>query len=107
MSEFCRGIFFFYISVITVFGSRDSSVGTVSRLRVGSLENWGSIPARGKRFLSSPQYQDHPVSYTMVLGVVSPGIKRQERESPPPSVVLKNGEIILPLHKRLRGVVLN
>ena len=61
-------------------GSRDSSAGTVTRLRAEQRRDRGSIPCRGKRVVSNPQRPDgfwSPVS----TGSALPGMKRPRREA--------------------------
>jgi hypothetical protein len=58
-------------------------VGILTRLRVGHPKNWGSIPSRGKRFLSllhnvQTSSGTHPASYTVGAEVCFLGGKAAE-----------------------------
>jgi hypothetical protein len=73
----------------------------------------GFIPARGKRFPSTPQHPDQlmPTQPPMqwVLGALSQGVKwlgHEPDHSPPPSPNVKNGGAIPPLPICLHGMVL-
>jgi hypothetical protein len=70
----------------------------------GLMNGRGSIPGRGKRFLSSLQRPDRlwgpPSLLSNGYRRLSPGIKRPRREadrSPPSSAQVKNGEAVSPL----------
>jgi hypothetical protein len=86
---------------ISIFGSRDSSVGIVTGY---GLDGWGSFPGRGKIFLfyiaSRPALGPTQPPIQWILGAVSPWVKRPGREadhSPPPSATVKNGRALPPL----------
>jgi hypothetical protein len=70
------------------------------------LDGRGSIPGRGKIFLTSLRRVQtgsgaYPASYLMdTQGIFSPGVKRPGNESdhsPPSSSEVKNGAVITPL----------
>jgi hypothetical protein len=72
------------------------------------VDGRGSIPGRGQRFFSSPQFLDHPASYSMGTGGDFPWVKRPEREadySHPSSAEVKSGGAISALPVRLYSVV--
>jgi hypothetical protein len=60
-----------------VTGSWDSIVGIVIRLQIGQPRNFGLIPSRGWRFISSSKCPDWPTQapFQLVLGALSPGIR--------------------------------
>jgi hypothetical protein len=60
--------------------SRNSSVGTVTRLRVGRPRNRNSISNRSKTFFSSPQRPDRSLLYNGYQRALSPPVNRQGRE---------------------------
>jgi hypothetical protein len=85
-------------------GSRDSSVSTATRLRVGRPRNRGSIPGRDKRFSLlyniKTGFGVHPTSCAMGTGADSAGVKRPGCEadhSPPPRAEFKNSGAITPI----------
>jgi hypothetical protein len=91
--------------------SRSSSVGTEKGY---GLDGRGSIPSKGKWFVSTLQRSDcsgvYQASYPMGTGTVFLEIKRLEREaghSPPSSAEVKNGGAICHSPTRLHGTVLN
>ena len=87
-----RGFFGFH----SLLKSRDSSVGTVTRLGAG-VSGVRTL-AEGKRFFFSPNRPDRPWGSTSLLhngyrGTLHSGLQRPEREadhSPPYSAEVKN-----------------
>jgi hypothetical protein len=83
--------------------SLDSSVSIVT---VYGLDSRGSVPRRGNRSFSSPQHPDqicaNQAFHSVGTGAHSPGLKRRLRgadHSPPSSAEVKNGGVIIPLHR--------
>jgi hypothetical protein len=83
-------------SRVQTMRSPDSSVSLVTRQRDGHPRNRGSIPSRGKRFISFPKVrtgpQTHSASYSAGTETLSSGVRSPEREAAhtPPNAEVEN-----------------
>jgi hypothetical protein len=68
-----------FVSFALFSRSRDSVVGTKTRLKARHPMNSDLIPGRSERFVSSPEHPDssygHPASYEMSIGGSFSGVK--------------------------------